>query len=79
MTQAIGFIGIGLMGGAMVECLQKKGYSLTITANRTRARIDEAGSRGGVEVDTARSVAENSDIVMLCMDTSDSGGQNALG
>ncbi len=72
MTSAIGFIGIGLMGGAMVECLQKKGYQVTITANRSRTRIDEAVSRGATEVGTAREVAQNSDIVMLCMDTSNS-------
>lgn len=70
MTSAIGFIGIGLMGGAMVECLQKKGYSVTVTANKSRQRIDEAVARGATEVANAREVAQNSDIVMLCMDTS---------
>ncbi|MEM7256977.1 MAG: NAD(P)-dependent oxidoreductase [Pseudomonadota bacterium] len=70
MTSAIGFIGIGLMGGAMVECLQKKGYKVTITANKSRQRIDEAVARGATEVANAREVAQNSDIVMLCMDTS---------
>ncbi len=72
MTKAIGFLGIGLMGGAMVECLQKKGYAVTVTANVSRTRIDEAVSRGATEVATAREVAEHSDIVMLCMDTSKS-------
>ena len=66
----IGFIGLGLMGAAMVERLQALGYSVTITANRARPRIDAAVARGAVEVATARDVAAASDIVMFCMDTS---------
>ncbi|WP_298915458.1 NAD(P)-dependent oxidoreductase [uncultured Roseobacter sp.] len=73
MTQAtIGFIGLGLMGAAMVGRLQDKGYSVTVTANRSRPNIDAAVARGATEVATARDVATASDIVMLCMDTSDS-------
>ncbi len=67
---AIGFIGLGLMGGAMVGRLQDQGYDLTVIANRTRTYVDQAVARGAVEVTTAKAVAEASDIVMLCMDTS---------
>lgn len=67
----IGFIGLGLMGGAMVGRLQDKGYALTVVANRTRTYVDRAVDRGAAEVATAKAVAEASDIVMLCMDTSD--------
>jgi len=66
----IGFIGLGLMGGAMVGRLQDKGYDLTVIANRTRTYVDQAVARGAAEVTTAKAVAEASDIVMLCMDTS---------
>jgi len=66
----IGFIGLGLMGGAMVGRLQDQGYALTVIANRTRTYVDQAVARGASEVTTARAVAEASDIVMLCMDTS---------
>jgi 2-hydroxy-3-oxopropionate reductase len=66
----IGFIGLGLMGSAMVERLQAMGYRLTVTANRSRPNVDAAVSRGATEVGTAREVAAASDIVMLCMDTS---------
>ena len=66
----IGFIGLGLMGAAMVGRLQDKGYSLTVTANRSRPNIDAAVARGATEVATARDVAAASDIIMLCMDTS---------
>lgn len=66
----IGFIGLGLMGGAMVGRLQDQGYDLTVIANRTRTYVDQAVARGATEVTTAKAVAEASDIVMLCMDTS---------
>lgn len=66
----IGFIGLGLMGGAMVGRLQDQGYALTVMANRNRTYVDRAVSRGAAEVTTARDVAAASDIVMLCMDTS---------
>ncbi len=66
----IGFIGLGLMGAAMVGRLQDLDYKVTITANRSRPRIDAAVARGAVEVATAKDVAAASDIVMLCMDTS---------
>lgn len=66
----IGFIGLGLMGSAMVGRLLDKGYALTITGHISRPRIDAAVARGAVEVATARDVAAASDIVMLCMDTS---------
>ena len=46
----IGFIGLGLMGSAMVERLQEKGYSLTVMANQSRPNVDSAVARGAVEV-----------------------------
>jgi len=67
----IGFIGLGLMGGAMAGRLLDKGYALTVLANRSRVNVDRAVGRGAVEVQTARAVAEASDIVMLCMGTSE--------
>ena len=66
----IGFIGLGLMGSAMVGRLQDKGYELTVVANRSRPNIDAAVARGATEVATAKEMAERSDIVMLCLDTS---------
>ena len=66
----IGFIGLGAMGAAMVEQLQQHGYRLRVLANRARTAVDAAVQRGAAEADTARTVAENSDIVMFCVDTS---------
>jgi len=75
----IGFIGLGLMGASMVERLQAKGHTLTVMANRSRPRVDAAVARGATEVKTARDLAAASDIVMLCMDTSDSVEARMLG
>lgn len=66
----IGFIGLGLMGASMVGRLQSLGYSLTVMGNVSRPRIDAAVAAGAVEATSPRAVAEASDIVMLCMDTS---------
>lgn len=66
----IGFIGLGLMGGAMVQRLQDLGYHITVVAHRNRKPIDEAVGRGAVEADSAGELASLSDVVMLCVDTS---------
>ena len=68
---AIGFIGLGLMGGAMVSRLLDKGYDLTVLGNRDRTHIDKALARGAKEADSARSLAQACDIIMLCMGTSE--------
>jgi 2-hydroxy-3-oxopropionate reductase len=66
----IGFIGLGLMGRAMVGCLQEAGYAVTVLGNRDRSGVEEAVARGGTEAQSARALAEESDIVMLCVATS---------
>lgn len=66
----IGFVGLGLMGSAMVARLQDCGYRLTVLANTRRANIDAAVARGAAEAATARDLAAASDVVMLCVDTS---------
>ncbi len=68
---AIGFIGLGLMGSAMAMRLISLGYPMTVVANRSRANVDAAVAAGATEVGTAREVATASDIVMLCVGTSD--------
>ncbi len=75
----IGFIGLGLMGRAMVECLQKAGHDVVVLGNRDRSGIEEAVARGGTEGSSAADVAAKSDIVMLCMGTSDQVEARVLG
>ncbi len=67
---AIGFIGLGLMGSAMVERLQALEYPLVVLGNISRPNIDAAVARGATEAASASALAEASDIVMLCLDTS---------
>ena len=67
----IGFIGLGLMGGAMVSRLQDQGYDVTVMGNRDRTELDKAIARGAREAASAKEVAQASDIVMLCMGTSE--------
>ena len=72
MTQpTIGFIGLGLMGAAMVGRLQDKGYTLIVLGNRDRSGVEAALARGATEASSAKALAAASDIVMLCMGTSD--------
>ncbi|MEM6888608.1 MAG: NAD(P)-dependent oxidoreductase [Pseudomonadota bacterium] len=68
---SVGFIGLGLMGGAMCQRLLDCGYALTVLGNRDRTHLDAAIGRGATEASDARSLAAASDIVMLCMGTSD--------
>ena len=67
----IGFIGLGLMGGAMAGRLLDQGYALTVLGNRDRTYLDAAIARGATEAETAKEVAAASDVIMLCMGTSD--------
>ncbi len=66
----IGFIGLGLMGGNMAECLQTNGYDLVVMG-RNKEAVAKTVARGAVEVDTPKKLAEASDIVMLCVTTSE--------
>lgn len=66
----IGFIGLGLMGGNMAECLQNNGFALTVMG-RNKQAVGAAVARGATEVSTPKELAQASDIVMLCVTTSD--------
>lgn len=66
----IGFIGLGMMGGNMAECLQDNGYDLVVMG-RNKQAVAAATARGAKEVSSAKELAEASDIVMLCVTTSE--------
>lgn len=65
----IGFIGLGLMGGNMVENLQKKGYQLTVL-DLNKDAVSVCVDRGANVAASAKELAAASDIVMLCLTTS---------
>lgn len=75
----IGFIGLGLMGSAMVSRLQDKGYALTVLGHRDRTGVEAALARGASEAENGKAVAEACDIVMLCVATSASVEARMLG
>jgi 3-hydroxyisobutyrate dehydrogenase len=68
-TPVIGFIGLGLMGGNMVENLQNRGFEL-IVMDLNREAVAKVVARGATEASSARELAAASDIVMLCLTTS---------
>ena len=65
----IGFIGLGLMGGNMVECLQKNGFEL-IVMDLNKDAVATAVARGATEATSPAELAAASNIVMLCLTTS---------
>ena len=65
----IGFGGLGLMGGNMVECLQTKGYRLVIL-DRNQQTTEAVVGRSGAVAASPTELAAASDIVMLCVTTS---------
>ena len=65
----IGFIGLGLMGGNMVECLQKNGFE-PIVMDLNKEAVATAVARGAREAASPAVLAAASDIIMLCLTTS---------
>jgi len=67
----IGFIGLGLMGGNMVENLQKRGFPVVVI-DLDKDAVQRVLDRGNaVEASSPKELAEKSDIVELCVTTSD--------
>lgn len=65
----IGFIGLGLMGGNMVECLQKNGFE-PLVMDLNKEAVATVVARGATEATSPAELAAASDIVMLCLTTS---------
>ncbi|MFS1905790.1 NAD(P)-dependent oxidoreductase [Vibrio lentus] len=66
----IGFIGLGLMGGNMVENLQKRGYHVNVMdlSAEAVARVTDRGN--ATAFSSAKELAAASDIVQFCLTTS---------
>ena len=63
-NEAVGFIGLGIMGARQAANLARAGYELTVY-NRTRERADAwVEEHGGHVAGSPRAVAERSDIVI---------------
>ena len=79
MESRIGFVGLGLMGSAMVGRLQDCDYQLTVLGNTDRTGLDQALARGALEAASGLDLAKQSDVIMLCMGTSDQVEERILG
>ena len=79
MESRIGFVGLGLMGSAMVGRLQDYNYQLTVLGNKDRTGLDQALTRGALEAASGLDLAKQSDVIMLCMGTSDQVEERILG
>ena len=66
----IGFIGLGLMGGNMVENLQKRGFEVVVM-DLNKDAVQRVLDRGNAtEASSPKELAEKSDIVQFCLTTS---------
>ncbi len=64
--ERIGFIGVGIMGKPMALNLLKAGYAVTVH-DLNRQPVDELVQQGADSADSARAVAEQSDVVITML------------
>jgi 3-hydroxyisobutyrate dehydrogenase-like beta-hydroxyacid dehydrogenase len=67
MTQAIGMIGIGLMGHGIARNVVKRGFPLTVMDHPGNRPLDELLATGARVCPTAAAVAAEADVVILCV------------
>lgn len=67
----IGFIGLGLMGGNMVENLQKRGFEVVVMDLNKDAVATVLARGNATEAKSPKELAAASDIVQLCLTTSE--------
>lgn len=67
----IGFIGLGLMGGNMVENLQKRGFQVNVLDLNKDAVAAVLARGSATAASSPKELAEMSDIIQLCVTTSD--------
>jgi 3-hydroxyisobutyrate dehydrogenase len=78
MKESIGFIGLGIMGGAMAHNLLKAGFDLCVW-NRTPSRITPLAEAGAAVGSSPADVAAQSEIVLICVSDTRDVGQVILG
>ena len=67
MKERIGFVGLGKMGHGMAKNIVEKGWPLTVLGHRRREALEDLRRRGANEAASARALAAESDIVVLCV------------
>jgi 3-hydroxyisobutyrate dehydrogenase-like beta-hydroxyacid dehydrogenase len=66
-VKRVGLIGAGLMGHGIGKNIVARGYDLLVMAHRNRAPVDDLVSRGASERASAREIARDADLVILCV------------
>ncbi len=69
-TYNIGFIGVGAMGFGMASNLIDAGHTLRVIAHKKRENVDKLVQRGAIETQTYTDLAENCEILMVCVSES---------
>ena len=71
MSEQIGFIGLGIMGRGMAANLLRAGFKLHVW-NRTANRVDELTEMGAARATSPADLAEQCDVIIVCVsDTPD--------
>ncbi len=66
----IGFIGVGFMGHGMAKNILQGGYELWIKGNQNRTPVDSLIGMGAREAASPKEMAENCDIIHICLSNS---------
>jgi len=67
----IGFIGAGVMGHGMASRLLAAGYPVAVIAHRNRRPIEDLVARGAREADDYAQLAGGSEVIILCVTSSE--------
>ena len=67
----VGFIGVGLMGSGMVSCLQMAGHETHLLIHKNRSPIEIACKNGAISYDNICDLADNVEILFLCLPSSE--------
>jgi 3-hydroxyisobutyrate dehydrogenase-like beta-hydroxyacid dehydrogenase len=78
MSDTVGFIGLGAMGRRIVPHLLKAGYEVFVCDTNSDA-VAAMAMLGAARCETPRQVADNADIVLICVPTPEVVEQVALG
>ena len=71
MSEKLGFVGLGIMGGGMAANLVRAGFDVTVW-NRTASKMAPVIDLGASAAGSPREVAEQSTVVLICVaDTPD--------
>ncbi|MGK2229687.1 MAG: 3-hydroxyisobutyrate dehydrogenase-like beta-hydroxyacid dehydrogenase [Devosia sp.] len=65
--EAVGFIGLGMMGHGIAKNIVENGHPLSVIAHRNRKPVEDLVGRGAVEVTSLGELARQSNVVFLCL------------